>query len=72
MKYELKRDFYYSVYKTAQPRYYNTKIDIFDDLITLRDFVYQTYRIGYTIEEAGMNFKIENKTSKIWCEVNQI
>lgn len=72
MKYELKRDFYYTVYKTSQPRYYNTKIDMFDDLISLRDFVNNTYRNGYTIEEVGMDFKIQNDTSKIWCEVRQI
>lgn len=72
MKYELKRDFYYSVYKTSQPRFYNTKVDMFDDLVSLRDFVYGTYRTGYTIEEVGMDFKIQNDTSKIWCEVTQI
>lgn len=71
MKYELKRDFYYSIYKGIQPKYYNTKIDIFDDLVLLRDYIYQTYRTGYTIEEVGLNFKISNAVSKIWCEVNE-
>lgn len=72
MKYELKRDFYYSVYKSVQPRFYNTKVDMFDDLVSLRDFVRNTYRNGYTIEEIGLNFRIESSTSKIWCEVRQI
>lgn len=71
MKYELKRDFYYEIYKGI-PKLYNTKIDTFDDLLSLRDYVYKIYREGYTIEEVGLNFKIENAVSKIWCEVNQI
>lgn len=72
MKYELKRDFYYSIYKGIQPRYYNTKIDTFDDLISLRDYIYQTYRTGYTIEEVGLNFKIASDVTNIYCYVNQI
>lgn len=70
MKYELKRDFYYEVFK-GMPNHYNTKIDMFDDLVSLRDYVYQTYREGYTIEEIGLNFRISNAVSKIWCEVNE-
>lgn len=42
MKYELKRDFYYAVYKSSQPRFYNTKVDMFDDLISLR-ILYTTH-----------------------------
>lgn len=72
MKYELKRDFYYSIYKGIQPRYYNTKIDIFDDLVSLRDYIYQTYRTGYTIEEVGLNFRITSDVTSIFCYVNQI
>lgn len=72
MKYELKRDFYYSIYKGVQPRYYNTKIDIFDDLVSLRDYIYQTYRTGYIIEEVGLNFKITSDVTNICCYVNQI
>ena len=72
MMYELRRDFYYTVYKTMTPRCYATKVDHFNSMIELRDFVYRTYRNGYTIEEVGMNFNILNENTRIFCVVSII
>ena len=72
MKYELQRDFYYHVYKSSTPRCYMTKIDTFDSLVELRDFVYHTYREGYTIQEVGLNFNISNAVAQVMCFVRGV
>lgn len=72
MKYELKRDFYYHVYKSSTPRCYMTKIDTFDNLVELRDYIRKEYHEGYIIQEVGLNFIISNAVCQIMCFVRGI
>lgn len=71
MMYKLTRFFYHNL--TIPPTHYKTDVMMFDDLVELNDFVYNTYRHRYTIVFTGKDYLLyaSDKLTEIHCVVGR-